>query len=262
MGMTRRWKWIAWSGMIALAVAGCETSGSRATVAGSDYAELYKQRRYEEAYRQAESAYNSSAGAKRNWAALTAGLSAHALQRNASAEGWLVPLLESDDSEVAGRAGATLGLIAQSRGQHEHASAMLIKASGQLSGNEAAQARKAAGDSLWTIGRQQEARTQWAMAGAAAKDSKVKAAAGERLGGSEFAIQLGAFSDRGAAERSAAAARGPAERAGQGSPRIVEGQDSRNRSMYFVQVGRFASRSTAKETLNRLGIQGIITIAK
>ncbi len=194
--------------------------------AASDYeAGLYASA-FTKATREAE----DSSGSRRERAALIAGMSAHALDRNDEAERWVGPLTASQDREIAGRASATLGLIEQKRGRHARAVQLLQDAAGKLSGDEAARARAAAAISS----RAMEGGSVASLPSATPRGS---------LG--PYTLQLGAFSNRGNADGMARTAGDAARRAGLGEPQVTIDQDSKGRSLWVVRVGSFPSRAAA-----------------
>lgn len=185
---------------------------------------------YASAYTKAMKEAGASSGARHERAALIAGMSAHALNRNDDAERWVAPLTKSQDREVAGRATATLGLIEQERGRHARAAQLLNEAAGMLSGDEAVRARAAADHSM--RGQQSGATTT----------SATPTARGS-LG--PFTLQLGAFSNRGNADSMARSAKDTSRRAGLGEPQVSTDVDSKGRALWVVRVGAFPSRAAA-----------------
>ncbi len=184
---------------------------------------------YASAYTKATKEAGATSGARHERAALIAGMSAHALDRNADAEHWLGPLTMSKDKEIAGRASATLGLIEQERGRHARAAQLLNEAADKLSGDEAYRARSAA------------AMSSRAMEGGGS-GGRIAGPAGT-LG--PFTLQLGAFSSRANADKMASTSSASARRAGLGEPQVSVDQDSKGRSLWVVRVGSFPSRAAA-----------------
>lgn len=237
----------------------------------AEYAELYEQGQFQRAKVEAEDAAAKSKGAAREQALVVAGMSAHAMKDNAEAERILRPLTTSSDMRVAGRAKATLGLIAQEKGRDEEASQLLLDASKQLAGDESARASLHAGDSLVKLNRPEKARIQYQIGLASAKDPELRKDLQQRIGGASgpgaapgggvarggFTIQLGAFTQRANADKAAQAAAGKASNAGLTAPRIVKGTDTKGREVWYVWVGQFGSRQAAANARTKLG-QGII----
>jgi tetratricopeptide (TPR) repeat protein len=242
----------------------------------------YRAGNYTKALAEAEKAVSGAEGKPRERAALMAGLSNYALRRPESAAGWLTPLENSTDAEIAGRAAWTLGLIAADRGNHSKASTLLTSAAAKLSGDEAGQAGLAAADSLARLGRTGEARSQLAAALQTTEDPALKTLIQARIAqfggpsashqspgapllsasvppGTKYIIQLGAFSDKTSADRLAATNSARTAAAGQGTPRVVMRQEkSTGRRVYAVRVGVFNDRPTAESALARMGIGGTV----
>lgn len=244
--------------------------------AGTDYEASYRARNYEAALRQGAAAASREGSPDRDEAALIAGLSAFALDRPQEAESWLNPLVGDSDTALSGRAGATLGLIAQSRRDHARAAGLLTDAADKLVGDEAARAAMYAGDSLAALGRRDEARAQYDRAGELARpDSPLRGALAQRASGGPpvtagapalspsqgggFTVQLGAFATRRNADLHAQKIRGRAEGAGLGTPRVVEERDRAGRMLHAVRVGRFPSERAAGEAMQRMGLGGLVT---
>jgi len=252
---------------------GSGTGGRPAPVSGpkAQYVELYEQGQFQRAKVAAEDAAAQARGPTRDQALVVAGMSAHAMKDPAEAERILRPLVSNSDLRVAGRAKATLGLIAQERGRDEEASQMLLDAARQLAGDESARASLHAGDSLVKLNRPEKARIQYQIGLASAKDADLRRDLEQRIGGTTgpgstatgglagggFTIQLGAFTKRANADKTAQAASGKASSAGLGQPRVVKGTDSRGREVWFVWVGQFGSRQAAANARTKIG-QGVI----
>lgn len=242
---------------------GCE-SGPTAP-AGPGYMELYLSGRYVEAYSTASTqAKESPAGAERERASLVAGQSAHALDRDLEAEPWLKPLLLSEDPVIAGKAGATLGLIAQETGRHSEAITLLQPSVERLSGDDAARAAVYTGDSYRALGQESQARSYYERAQRQASSDvslrsmvadrlRPKAATAAKQGG--FSVQLGAYSSQQRAQAVADRARLRAQGLSLGAPRVVETKRG-SQTLYVVQVGRFSTRPAAEGAQKRLATAG------
>ncbi|TVQ30087.1 MAG: SPOR domain-containing protein [Phycisphaeraceae bacterium] len=241
--------------VLTLIVGGCASSGSGA------YVSEYQAGQYSAAHRSASAAASAASGAQRDEAALIAGLSAHAMDRPAEAERWLRSLVSNRDRQIAGRASAALGLIELDRRNHERAAALLSQAASQLSGNDAARAGMYAGDAYTALGRPDAARMQYNLAHALTSDATLKRTLIERLDRSGFTIQVGAFSERINAERTAREVKSTSVGYGYGLPRVVESVDERGRALYLVQLGRFTSKAEADTARGRFGRNGIIAAA-
>src|SRR5690606_33358585 len=86
----------------------------------------YEARDYEAALRLARASYGRTAGAKQEEAALIAGMAAYELKRYDEAESWLRPVTRSTSRDFAGKASATLGLIAAAQGAYTTAALDLL----------------------------------------------------------------------------------------------------------------------------------------
>lgn len=259
---------------------GC--AGGRSTSATNpDYLEQYTSGRYRESYRSASREADASRGARREHAGLTAGLSAYAMDRHTEAEHWLRPLVDSTDPGIAGQAAATLGLIAQKRGEHARAAELLSFAAGRLSGADAARAAVYASDSYRAMGRSADADRLLAHARAEANANPeiARLIASRRTGapapiapslpppsptpaGSAYTISLGAFSQFDRARRVADNAHPRAVALGLGSPRVVTVTARTGATLYSVRVGHFLSRTEAERHRDAFGPEAAIARAE
>lgn len=248
-------------GLIAVAVlvlsvvASCGSSSK----GGADYAALYDQGRYAEAYDAASRVADKKTGQDRERAALAAGLSAQRLDRVSDAERWLTPLLESPDRAVAGRAGAALGLMSQESGNNAKAAELLSQASSRLAGDEAARSSMYAGDSYRALGKQADAINAYTRAQAMVDtDTQLRAMIADRMASGSvgapgtvskgmFSVQMGAFSTEKNAQTEAVKA------ARFGAPRVVPITSSKGQRLYAVRIGAFGSRPEADALKARIG---------
>jgi tetratricopeptide (TPR) repeat protein len=261
----RLWTPARWGAVAAVcavcvgALVACGGGGARSAGAPGDaYIEQYKHGQYLQAKAGAEKKMASSSGLARDQAALIAGLSAQAEGQRAEAKRLLRPLLTHGDRELAGRAGAALGLIAQEEGDKRGAADLLTEAASKLTGDEAAKAAMYGGDMLLSLGRKEAANAQYASGMRTAVSESLKGELRERLAGWRFTVQLGAFSSFGNAERRAGQVRETARTGGAGEPRILT-EVNKGKTMYTVQVGEFVSRQEAAAVKTRLGLEGQIT---
>lgn len=261
----------------ALVMGGCASNTTTVATAEPTYTASYAEGRYEQAYRDASAAAGRPGAGAAAEAGLIAGLSAHALDRPEEARRWLEPLTGHADPSISGRASAALGLIAQNRGEHPRAAALLADAAGRLGGNQGARAALYAGDSYAAMGRADEARRQYERAAAmVTSDAALQGTIASRLSGGRpttagttagaaapaasgpYSIQLGAFSS---AERAASLAREASARAraaGIGEARTFQSRDRTGRTLHFVRVGYFPSRTAAADARSRLGMGGVV----
>lgn len=231
------------------------------TTVSADYIALYESKRYAEAKVSAENRIPKSSGREKEVAMLTAGLSAHALGRDDEAIKYLQPLTGSSDPKIAGRAEATLGQIAQSRGQHGYAADLFTRASGKLDGDDAARAGVRAGNSLNAIGKSNEASAQYKAAAAEAESDAVRKHATAMSAPGPFALQAGVFTTKANADKRAGEVSKQAAQAGLGYARVVP--DSLNgKPAYAVQVGKFPNRQAANVAKTKLPVQTVVVQAE
>ncbi len=261
-----------------LTLGGCSSTPS----AGPDYLSAYNNRNYPLAYKMAEESAAKSTGLKREQASLIAGLSAHALNRTDDAKRWLEPLaVSSKDNQVAGRAGATLGIIAAEQKQHEVAVRYLTEAAAKLDGNDAARAWLYAGDSYKALNKAKEARDAYSKADALVTDgSELESMARQRIAapiipqsgvapyrgaigatapaGAKYTIQLGAYSSKANAEDAARRTGRPAMAIGQ--PYIIQTTSKAGKPVWALRVGGFATADQARQAAQKASLAGAIPV--
>lgn len=243
----------------ALLLGGCSSTSS----GKGDYAASFKAGRYADAYEAASKQATIGSGAKKDQAALIAGLSAQALNRNDDAEKYLSQVVDNADPKVSGEAGAALGLIAAERGQHDKAADLLTKAGRKLEGDQAARAFLYAGDSYKSLGKTSEARGMWSMAQAkVVDDSALRVMIGDRLaapasptapkaakpvGPTKFTVQIGAYSSYTNAQKQLSRYRA------YGTPRVVETTDKQGKKLFAVRIGLYPTRAEADKVRKTVG---------
>ncbi len=252
-----------------LTVGGCASAPARPFTPG--FVELYESGRWAEAQTAAAArAKELPRGAEREQAMLIAGQSAHALGRDAEAEPWLTPLVESSDPTIAGRASLTLGLIAQRAGADAKAVPLFETASNTLAGEDSARALLYLGDSYDRLKDRSKARDAWSLALARVKyDASLKADIGSRLSRRDagpqikrggLVLQVGAFSSHQRAQGLADRLRDRSAAAGLAEPRVIE-TTSKGKPVFVVQIGRFESRPDADRAKASLGEVAFVTEA-
>jgi len=230
-------------------LAGCQGSGASSTV----YLQKYDRRDFTGAKAEAVQAYASSTGPQREQAALIAGLSAQSLKQPAEAKRYLRPLLASKNPDIAGRAGAGLGLLARDEGDKTNAAKLFSEAAPKLTGDESAKAAMFAGDAYQSLGRADAAATQYANAKKAIKSPSLLRELADRTSGKTFTVQAGAFSSKPNAEKRARDVASRCVAMGLGQPRVITGT-SGGKPMYYVYVGEFALRQDAAEAMRKVGV--------
>lgn len=240
----------------------------------------YNSGNHAEAFQRASEASVKGPREEREQASLVAGLSAHSLGNNIQAKQYLQPLAYSQNAEIAGKANATLGLIADSEGDMAGAARSFELAGSKLSGDEAARAYLHAGDAYTAAGNKTLAQSMYkrgstmvtgdpGLAAAIrermnATSTTASAAPGMTPGGGfgdaptgPFSIQLGAFGNRANAEKLAAEVAANASAMGMGQPRIVP--TTRNgQTLFAVRVGGFNDRRAAATARDRFGKGGFV----
>lgn len=238
---------------------GCSSKPKAGGGGDGDYVAMFNQGRFSEAYDVASREAGAKRGRNRDTAALIAGQSAYRLGRANDASRWLEPLIENSDPAIAGRANATMGSIATSRGTYGTAAEYFLRASTRLTGDDAARSLMHAGDAKKTLKQDQEARVLWERArDKVDSDAQLRVAIGDRLAGGftgitapvgtggsggsagQFTVQAGAFATRAKADQAAAGLRGRPD------VRIVMIKDRAGRSLHAVRVGRYATKGEAE----------------
>lgn len=228
----------------ALALGACATQ--------PDYAETYRLGHYAEAYQEAAAvASKLEPGPARDRAALVAGMAAEASDRDDDATRWLTPLTSNADDSIAGKASATLGMMAYQRRQWLVASHHLQSAAKHLTGDDAARCAVLAGDCLAQVGMAAQANAQYAAATKDASTPAVKQIIDARSKG-PFAVQFGAFRDRAKAQQVATGQQKLAALAGQ-STRVDSAVDALGRTVWAVRAGKYATRAEAVAAQQKMG---------
>jgi cell division septation protein DedD len=261
-----------WIGIVG--VPGCVSSGESAQAQrDEDFEALYKKREYTKAYQAASAAYSTAEGTRKDRAALTAGLALAALEppKEADAERWLRPLVQSPTNSVAGSASATLGMIAQRKARHSEAASLLTSATEKLIGDDRARAALFAGDSYQALGRPADAKRMYDLAAASTGDRLLGIQITSRQSTlnidttrpqGSFTLQLGSFADAGKARTAANRLAAKASAAGLPGPRVVQTTGKDGKPMHAVRIGRFATRAEAQAAQNRLhGEQSLVMVA-
>lgn len=250
--MKTRCRAAALSSMVLIsATAGCSSTAT------PDYSQAYQQGRYQEAHAAAAAAARHSTGAERARAQLVQGMAAYAEEDYAEAMLRLAPLASSADDEIAGTAGATVGLIELDRGRYAQAAEALTRAAGRLDGDDAARARAHAARAYDLLGDKNAAARQRRLAlGSASAPLEIPSSVAHRDGA--YAIQLGAFSNRARAAKLAEMSRPLARSHGLSDPRVLLGRTSGGAVLYLVQVGRFSTKSEAVRAQRGLNTTSVI----
>ncbi|MBL9001898.1 MAG: SPOR domain-containing protein [Phycisphaerae bacterium] len=248
--------------IMAVSVFGCSSSQDTK----SDYVKDFENGRYAAAYESASKQATLGSGPRKDQAALIAGLSAQALNRDSDAEKYLGMVKDNADPKIAGQAGAALGLLASEQGRYAEAADYLAKAGRKLEGDDAARAFMYSGDAYKSLGQTTEARGMWSLAQTKVlKDAGLRVMIGDRLaaasnpppttkppavgGPAQFTVQVGAFSSYTNAQKQLSRFRA------YGEPRVVETTDKSGKQLFAVRVGRFATRPEAERVKNTIGAE-------
>ena len=289
-------------GTMVTLMGGCSGHGTKTSAnapgnsGGATYIDSYRNGDYAEAYRTAAKSAMTGTNADGEQAALIAGQAAHAQGNFSDAQRWLRILLDSDNKQIAGQAGATLGLIAQQTGDQQQAADLLLAAGNKLTLDAAARSQLYAGDSLSRLGKGDEARAAWEKAQHNAKyDAAIAATIESRLatgtapampkqhgssallgndviqagtivgstpkGAGSFTLQAGVFSTLSRAVNAASQITPQAKRAGYEAPRVVNTFDTKGKRVYAVRFGHFANKDVADSARAKFGSGVIATKA-
>lgn len=237
-------------GAAVIVLAGCQSARPKAS---EEALARYEAHDYQNALRLAKTSHARTAGEKQEEAAFIVGMSAYELKRYDEAEAWLRPLTRSSDKAIAGRASATLGLIAASQGVYITAALDLMAAGRKLEGDEGARALLMAGDCYRVVGRLDAATSAYAMGRGMAQSAALKETLASRQANSVYTVQFGAFSSYANATRALDGARMRAQAQGLPAPTIVSTTDVTGQTLYLVQSGRYQTKDQAASARVRLG---------
>lgn len=216
-------------------------------------------RRYDAAVLAAEDGRNASAltdatyaarhlqGTKRYRALYVAGLAAMRLGRETEARQYLEKAIHSTDKEVSGNAYVELGLLDSREKKPLSAARQYEYAARRLGSPENGRAMLLAAECYTKAGRTSDARRCLAMASTQG-DKNTSAKASSKLNVTGYTIQFGSYSSKENAQRRANEVSSIAKTSGLGNVRVHQ-EDGE----WKVQLGAFADRRRASQTLNRLG---------
>ncbi len=229
-----------------------QVTAPAADTANMSAVDLYNAKRYSDALTVAEQDARTLKGRDKEVAQLTAGLSAYALNQTTLAKHHLDSLTGSSDPQIAGRAEAVLGQIAEKAGNKAYAADLFKRASAHLDGDDSARAAVRAGNSLAKLNKPAEAQTQYRNAAKEADSLAIKQTANKLGQPGPFTIQVGAFTNRTGAEKKLAQMRPLTIKAGMGSPRIIP-DNINGKPGYSVHCGMFPTRPAAEAGKAKLG---------
>lgn len=246
--------------LLAVTAVGCNEA-SKATLNTANTA--YHAGRFRQSLEEAGAISRRSTGDELAQARYLAGLSAYRLGRDAEAEAYLAPLTACRDTEIAGSANATLGLIHASRNDDTQAVRYFEPAVDKLRGADAARAHYHMALSLQKLGQWASAKTHLDRALAGSRDAALRKVIMQRAAARAFTIQLGAYGQRKNADAKVREMGQACGRAGIASPQIVLSVDE-GKTLYLVQVGRFDTYGAASLALRKLRTRDawIVTTAR
>ncbi len=220
----------------------------------------YEAKRYRLAEHQAAALARQTRGLMRDKAAYLAGLSAYQLGDLYEAQRQLATAVQSSDRTTAGRAKAVLGLVRVNQHRAHEAAVLLAEASGALTGENSRQAAYQAALAHQEAGDEASAGTWLRIADAGQTTGQRALAINSRSRAGRFSLQAGAFRRRQLADNAARSVADVAQQHGLGGVRIVESRDGRGRILFFVQFGRFDSRSAASSARRLIGRLDVIVV--
>ena len=242
--------------LTAVPLAGCKST-PRARSLNSALAD-YEAKRYRLAENQAAAIAGRTRGLIRDKAAYLAGLSAYQLGDLYEAQRQLATAMMSTDRSTAGNAKAVLGLVRVKQHRPHDAAVLLAEASGALTGENSRQAAYQAALAHQQAGDRTSAGA-WLRIGDAQQTTGQRALAiSPRAGAGRFSLQAGAFRQRQHADNAARSVANVAQQHQLGGVRVIESLDDRGRILYFVQFGRFESRSAASSARRLIGRLDVI----
>jgi tetratricopeptide (TPR) repeat protein len=213
---------------------------------------LYERGHYMQALEESRRLSWQTDGQQRDEASYLAGMCAYQLGRDKEACSYLRPLARHDDPAIAGPVNAALGLIYARQNNNERALTHLRTATGQLRGDQAAQALYHQGLVEQRLGWWNTARSHMEQALNHSVDPQFRQVVRQRLEADGYVLQLGAYENRHFAERYAAQMHRLTVRQGLGAPRVVPSQTITGRTLYLVQVSHFKNHAEAVDARRRL----------
>jgi tetratricopeptide (TPR) repeat protein len=242
-----------------IVLGGCQ-SQSKPNDSAQEAVGLYESKQYGPAYEQGKRGMDDTESDlnSRQHARLIAGLSANEMKRYAEARQLLGPLTTSDDTELAGHAAAGMGLAYIGAEDYSSASRYLSQGGRQLKGDEAARAFMFAGDCDTLLGRVTPARNNYQSALGLAKDPALYAQIQKKLNTEGFTVQVGAYTNKANADRTLAGLRSRTPALGLPAPTMMVDRDATGRTLYLVQVGRFAKLDDARTAMAKLGREAVV----
>lgn len=220
----------------------------------------YQRGDYARAQAAAARAATTAGGVQRDLAHYMAGMSSYRLNNFATAERYLRIAAMSRDESMAADARSTLGLIYSNQGRYANAADALLRSASHQTGEDRAQAYFYAGIAQQKLGRWPQARTSLLLARHSTRDTGLAGRIDQQLAVTGYTIQVGAFSNRANADKSALVYAAKAASARLGSVRVILISRSNGLTVNLVQIGRFATFKAASEARSRLGDTGSVIV--
>lgn len=234
-----------------LTIAGCGSS-SRPT-ADQAIAD-YNAGRYPQAYDSAQRISRASYGEQREQMSYIAGISAYRMGDYDGAIDHLKFLVNSENTELAGRAQATLSLAYMAKRNNALALEHLNAAARKLSGNDRAQAYFQMGVIQQRLGQWSAARSSLILAQSNTADPALRRAIAKQLNRDGFTLQFGAYSSQAQANAFSRSIAPMIRAAYLVGPIVKAGAAPDGSTLYLVQAGRFNTQAKAEAARRRIGI--------
>ncbi len=259
LGTRRHAQAIAGGLIIAVCVglAGC-SEASKTTQA--QVMRHYEAGLYRQAYEGAQRIARASSGRDRRVAQYLAGLSAYRLGRTSEALSLLKPVADRGETDVAGPAAATVGILYTDRLDYAQALRYMRKAEARLHGEDRARVLYQTALVEQRQGQWSSAQRHLSLALSMSRDAALRKVIRQRLGSEAFTLQFGAYSRHELAHRHAGRIRRSIDRARIGAVSVVPSVTERGERLYLVQAGRFDSQPAAAAARRRTGIDDAIVV--
>jgi len=226
----------------------------------SQATQAYDQGDYAQAYRIGASVAQRGEVSQRDLAAYIAGLSARQLGDTSNATSYLKQASRSFDRDLAADASATLGTLLAEQGNFSDAARYLLRAAELYRGEDRARAYFHAAIAQQKLGRWPQARTNLILARGSSSDPAFWQQVSQQLNVTGYTIQTGAFRSADNAQNAAQDAAQRASVIGLAGPRMVSATNERGLSVTLVQVGEFATFSSAVRYRNEIGLTNAVIV--
>lgn len=240
-----------------IGLGGCASASSSRLDAAR---KAYDRGNYAQAYRDAQLAVRSSDQAVADEAAYIAGLSAYHMQDLSNAQRYLQAAARSNKQDIANDAQALLGMVYAQRGQYEPAVRTFLDAARRLKGQQRANAYYYAGVTQQKLGEWEDARKSLDQARRYSQDPDFQRMVTTALKTTGYTLQFGAFADQAKAYKMAQTLAPQTVQHGLESPHLVHATDAQGRELVLVQVGRFATYTSASSARGHFHAESPIVV--